>query len=184
MTGATDPVSPGPVLPGPVPPGGRLLAGAVGACRTLAVLLLVAMSVLVVGQVLGRNLLDLGMPWADELARFCGVALVFLCVPLLALQGRHVAVELVPMALPAPARRWTGLVVELCVLAFALFFLYGLYRFLGRAWKFATPTLGIPNWLFYAPAIVAMVLLALVTLARLVALLRGETPPGSDQALP
>ncbi|WP_249691128.1 TRAP transporter small permease [Stappia sp. WLB 29] len=184
MTGATDPVSPDSGGADRTPPGGRLLAGAAASCRTLAVLLLMAMSVLVVGQVLGRNLLDLGMPWADELARFCGVALVFLCVPLLALQGRHVAVELVPMSLPLGARRWTGMLVELSVLAFALFFLYGLYRFLGRAWKFATPTLGIPNWVFYAPAIVAMVLLALVTLARLLALLRGETPPGSDQALP
>ena len=161
-----------------------MLEASATACRVAAMLLLALMCALVVGQVIGRNLFDTGMPWADELSRFCGVAIVFLCIPLLALRGQHVAVDMVPMMLPDRYRRWVSLVVELLVLGFAGLALWALYAFLGRAWKFATPTLGIPNWVFYAPAIIGFALLAVVTMTRLAALLSGRPLEPSDKALP
>ena len=160
-----------------------MLEASATACRVAAMLLLALMCGLVVGQVIGRNLFDTGMPWADELSRFCGVAIVFLCIPLLALRGQHVAVDMVPMMLPDRYRRWVSLVVELLVLGFAGLALWALYAFLGRAWKFATPTLGIPNWVFYAPAIIGFALLAVVTVTRLAALLSGRPLEPSDKAL-
>lgn len=153
--------------------GGRALEMVSVSCRTAAILLLALMSTLIVAQVVGRNLFDIGMPWADELSRFSGVALVFLCVPILALRGQHVAVDMVPMMLPPAWRRAFAVLVEAMVLAFSAFSLWGLYTFLGRAWKFATPTLGIPNWVYYTPAIICFALLALITVARLLVLLRG-----------
>jgi TRAP-type transport system small permease protein len=154
------------------------------ACRVLAMLLLAALCVFVVGQVVGRNLFDAGLPWADELARFCGVAIVFLCIPLLALRGQHVAVDMVPMMLPQPARRWAAVFSELLVLAFAALTLWGLQAFLGRAGKFATPTLGIPNWVFYAPAVIGFTLLAIITIGRLAGILAGRVPASPDKPLP
>lgn len=150
---------------------GRLALG----CRAVAVILLALIACLILAQVLGRNLFDLGMPWADELARFCGVALVFLGAPLLAHRGQHVAVDMILAALPNGPQRALGMLIELAFLGFASLALWGLYAFLGRAWKFATPTLGIPNWIFYAPAIIGFVLLAAIALSRCFALLRGET---------
>ncbi|MBX9464126.1 MAG: TRAP transporter small permease [Aquamicrobium sp.] len=161
-----------------------MLEASATACRVAAMLLLALMCALVVGQVIGRNLFDTGMPWADELSRFCGVAIVFLCIPLLGLRGQHVAVDMVPMMLPDRYRRWVSFSVELLVLGFAGLALWALYAFLGRAWKFATPTLGIPNWVFYAPAIIGFALLAVVTMTRLAALLSGRPLEPSDKALP
>lgn len=166
------------------PAGGRILASASVLCRTAAILFLALMSVLIVAQVVGRNLFDVGMPWADELSRFSGVALVFLCVPILALRGQHVAIDMVPMMLPSAGRRACALVVEAMVLAFAAFVLWGLYAFLGRAWKFATPTLGIPNWVYYTPAVIGFALLALITVARLAVLLRGGELAREEAPLP
>jgi len=154
-------------------PGGRLLATISRACLNLGILLLAMMSMLIVAQVLGRNLFDLGMPWADELSRFCGVALVFLGVPLLALRGSHVAVDMVPTMLPPAGRRACALIVETMVLAFGAISVWSIYAFLSRAWKFATPTLGIPNWVYYTPAAIALALLTIITVARIAALLRG-----------
>jgi TRAP-type C4-dicarboxylate transport system permease small subunit len=154
-------------------PGGRLLATISRACLNLGILLLAMMSILIVAQVLGRNLFDLGMPWADELSRFCGVALVFLGVPLLALRGSHVAVDMVPTMLPPAGRRACALIVEIMVLAFGAISVWSIYAFLSRAWKFATPTLGIPNWVYYTPAAIALALLTIITVARIAALLRG-----------
>ncbi|MEO3385289.1 TRAP transporter small permease [Mesorhizobium sp. CAU 1741] len=164
--------------------GGRALEGVAIGCRVVSMLLLALMCALIVGQVVGRNLFDTGMPWADELARFCGVAIVFLCVPLLALRGQHVAVDMVPMLLPDPARRWVGLFAEILILAFAAIALWGLYAFLGRAWKFASPSLGIPNWVFYSPAIVGFFLLAVISAVRVVGLVRNQPLPQADKVLP
>ena len=161
-----------------------VLEALASACRTLAMLLLAALCVLVVGQVVGRNLFNAGMPWADELARFCGVAIVFLCIPLLAFRGQHVAVDMVPMMLPERPRRWVSVFSELLVLVFAGLALWGLHAFLGRAGKFATPTLGISNWVFYAPAVIGLGLLAIITLGRLAAILSGGAPESTDKPLP
>jgi TRAP-type C4-dicarboxylate transport system permease small subunit len=153
---------------------GKLLEAACLACRFLAILLLGLMSILVVAQVIGRNFFDVGMPWADELSRFCGVALVFLGAPMLALRGQQVAVDMVPTLLPAAGRRLFIIVAEVMVLLFSAVIIWSLYAFLSRAWKFATPTLGIPNWIYYTPAAICFVLLAMIAVAKLVALLRGN----------
>jgi TRAP-type C4-dicarboxylate transport system permease small subunit len=162
---------------------GRALGFVARACRTAAILLLALMSVLVITQVIGRNAFDLGMPWADELARFCGISLVFLAAPLLALRGQHIAVDIVPLMLPPRARRAVAAVAELSILIFCAFTLYGFYAFLSRAGKFATPAIGIPNWLFYAPALTGFVLLALVTIPRLAAVMVAS-PQGEEQGKP
>ncbi|WP_051341445.1 TRAP transporter small permease [Azospirillum halopraeferens] len=146
----------------------RALSGVVIACRTAAILFLVLMTGLVVAQVAGRNLFNQGMAWADELARFSGIALVFLAIPVLALRGQHVAVDLLARALPARGRRAIGIVNELLVFALCGLTLYALHAFLGRAGGFVTPALGMPNWLFYAPVVAGYLLTGLVTLARIV----------------
>jgi len=165
-------------------PGGKVLATISRACLNLGIFLLALMSILIVAQVAGRNLFDLGMPWADELSRFCGVALVFLGVPLLTLRGSHVAVDMVPTMLPPAGRHVCALIVEIMVLTFGAIFVWSVYAFLSRAWKFATPTLGIPNWVYYAPAAIALALLTIITVARITALLRGADLSHDEPGVP
>ncbi|WP_299813361.1 TRAP transporter small permease [uncultured Roseibium sp.] len=153
-------------------------------CRTVSVFLLALMAILIVAQVAGRNMLDLGMPWADELARFCGVSLVFLGVPVLALQGRHVAVDIVPTSLPERLGRYLNCLSEFAVLAFAVITLIGFQSFLSRAWKFSTPSLGLPNWVFYAPALIGFALLLMISAVRLAELLSGNSPDGENSKNP
>jgi len=161
--------------------GGALQAVSL-ACRTVAILLLALMALLIVAQVVGRNVFDLGMPWADEMARFSGIALVFLSVPLLALRGQHVAVDLVPMLLPQRFRRYVLAFIEIAITAFCLLTLYGFQSFLSRAGKFATPAIGIPNWLFYAPALLGFILLLAVSLLRLAGLFTESGAAPEDSA--
>jgi TRAP-type C4-dicarboxylate transport system permease small subunit len=148
------------------------------ACRFAGMFFLAAMTVLVVLQIVGRNVFDLGLPWADELARTSTVALVFLCVPLLALKGQLVSVDLVPLLLPEGLRRWAGLLADVAVLAFCVLTLIGFESFLSRAGKFTTPATGMTNWVFYAPALIGFVLLALVSLVRILIVLTGADRSG------
>ena len=88
---------------------GRVAGFGVG----LGLTLLALMASLVVLQVAARNFLDLGLPWADELARFSGIGLVFLTVPALAGRQVLVSVTLLPDLLKPSVSRWLALLADI-----------------------------------------------------------------------
>ena len=122
---------------------------------------------LVIAQVVLRDFFNIGLPWADELARFCGLAMVFLAVPRLLFKNSQIALDLVPNHLPPRPRLILLSINELLILGFCGIMSFALYKFLLRTAKFSTPALGIPNLVYYAPAILGIGLLALVSLYRL-----------------
>ena len=146
------------------------------ACRlfeTVAMGLLAVMTAFIIVQVAARNVFALGLPWAEELARYAGLGVVFLAVPLLLLHGRHIQVDLLTRRLRGRAAWLLVLANELVVLAFGALFLWGGWLFLQRAARFSTAALGIPNWLYYLPAAAGMLLFTLVAAQRVLAALRA-----------
>ncbi len=143
--------------------------------------MLALMAALVVVQVVARNVFDLGLPWADELARFCGIGLVFLTIPGLVLSHQMVAVTIVPDMMGSHARRAMHVAQELATLAFAGFTLWGFAAFLPRAGKFLTPAMGMPNWGYYAAALIGTVLIALAAIFRISEILSG--PDDADKGM-
>ena len=162
----------------------RLLSRICEACMALAIGLLAMVAILVIVQVVARNGFDLGLPWADELARFGGLALVFLSIPLLALRGLHVAVDLVPQLIGGRMQVAMGIATEVGILLFCVISLYGMHSYLSRAGKFATPAMGMSNWLFYAPATIGLILFACVAVLRLTRFLTPTTPETSADGEP
>jgi TRAP-type C4-dicarboxylate transport system permease small subunit len=150
------------------------------ACRAfegVAMALVGVMTAFIVVQVVARNLFNEGLPWAEELARYSGLGVVYLAVPLLLLHDRHIKVDLfLSKARGRTAWAWK-FVNEGLVVAFCLFFLWGGWLFLQRAARFSTAALGIPNWLYYLPAACGMLLLTLVAVSRLWRLFRGGPAP-------
>ncbi len=154
------------------------------------IFLLALIAVLVGLQVFARNFLDLGLPWADELARFAMIGLVFLAMPCLAGRQALVSVSMLPDMLGDSARRWAGLIADLATLAFAGLMLWGFAQFLPRAGKFLTPAMGLPNWVYYSLALAGTLLLGVIATDRVAATLRGRKPgaayhdPRDDSGLP
>ena len=146
----------------------------VDAGLSLSLLFLALLSALIVLQVVCRNFFDLGLPWADELARFCGIALTYLAAPWLLLKGKHISVDMLLTALGPARRRFVEILNEGLILAFCGLTLWGFYRFLSRAAKFSTPSLEMPNLFWYLPALVGIAGLAVVSVARLAALVRPQ----------
>ncbi|WP_417723244.1 TRAP transporter small permease [Salipiger sp.] len=157
-------------------PGRAFLARLVSFGITLGMGLLALMAALIVVQVGARNFLDLGLPWADELARFAGIGLVFLSVPCLAGRQVMVAVTMLPDACGPVARRWMILAGDLATLVFAGLMLWSFAQFLPRAGKFLTPAMGLPNWVYYSLALTGSVFLCAVALTRVADALRGRDP--------
>jgi TRAP-type C4-dicarboxylate transport system permease small subunit len=155
----------------------------------LGLALLALMASLVVLQVAARNFFDLGLPWADELARFSGIGLVFLSVPALAGRQALVSVSLLPDLLSERSARWLTLLADIATLAFGVLLLWSFAEFLPRAGKFLTPAMRVPNWFYYSLALTGSLFLAIVAAERIVATLRGKTPSqpygpaGDEEAL-
>lgn len=147
----------------------RALGFIASGLTVLAVAMLAMTTLLVLAQVALRNLLDLGLPWADELARFGCVALVFLALPRLLIEGKHIAVDLLPNALPVWGRRLMGRLSALLTFGFCALVLWALWLFLRRAAAFSTPALGMPNLVYYTPAIIGVLFLAVAALWRMLA---------------
>lgn len=161
---------------------GRWLARVCVWAEGLAILMLLIMTSLIIAQVGGRNLLNLGWPWAEELARYAGLGLVYMAAPLLLMRDKHIQVDIVSSRIRGLAGRWLHVVNETLVLAFCCLFLWGAWAFLKKAGQFSTPALGIPNTVYYMPALLGMLLLALVSVYRLqrllAALKSGALPDG------
>lgn len=147
----------------------RLLDAACRAGEAVAMVMLAVVTALILLQILGREVLNDGMPWADELARLGGLGLIFLAAPLLLARDLHVKVDFFVNLLPPGARRATLRAVDLMTVLFCGLFLVAGWQFLQRAGRFSTPALSLPNLLFYLPAIVGVALLALVAVHRLLA---------------
>ena len=159
----------------------RLLGAVRGAFSALArgglvvsILLLIAIAALVSGQVLMRNVFSMGLPWADELARWFGIALVYFTLPHLLLRGDLIAVELVPSTLKGRVRVAVLCLIELAIAGFGLLSLMAFAMFLERAARFTTPALSLPNLWFYMPALAGVVLLTVIAGMRALSLLGGE----------
>lgn len=148
----------------------RAVAALQACCRWfewLAIIMLLLTTTLVVLQVAARNALQLGLPWADELARYGGLGIVYLAVPLLLLNNGHIAVDIVSSRLRGRVGYVAQIVNELIVLGFCAVFLWGGYLFLLKAGRFSTPALRLPNLVFYLPIMLGMALFTLVAVLRL-----------------
>lgn len=151
---------------------GPWLARLCTAAENLSILMLMAMTALIVLQVIARNLLNVGWPWAEELARYAGLTLVYMAAPLLLLHNKHIVVDILSSRLHGLPGRLLQLLNELLTLTFCGLFLWGGWAFIQRAGKFSTAALGMPNTLYYLPALLGMALLTLVCLARVLQKLR------------
>lgn len=162
---------------GPLRP---LLMPLARAFEVAAMALLVVATLAIMTEVVARGFFSLGLPGVGEIAKWAGLGLIFLTVPLLMARDEHVKVDLLFSLSRGGTRRLLGLGNELATCLFCLLFLWACWGFMQRAARFSTPALGIPNLVYYLPAIAGMVLAALVALDRLAGLLLGRGAAAAD----
>lgn len=144
-------------------------------CRigeAIAIAMLLAVTGLILLQVVAREFMNLGLPWADELARYGGLGIIFLVIPMLLQRNYHVKAEFFLLMAPEGVQRWVRVVNEVLTLVFCALFLVAAYYFMQRAGRFSTPALRMPNLVFYLPAMVGIALMLLVAIHRVVGTLR------------
>lgn len=117
----------------------------------IVIVTFMVMVVVTIAQVAGRYVLSYSLPWADELARYCLVWMVFIGMVVAFARGAHITADL----LRERYRGRVGLVmltfidVANAVLFVAL--LYGGLRLMQMAATQMTPGLGISkSWIYAA----------------------------------
>jgi TRAP-type C4-dicarboxylate transport system permease small subunit len=141
----------------------------------IAMLALVVATGAIMIEVLARGLFQLGLPSMGELARYAGLAVIFLTVPLLLARDTHVKVDMFHRMTQGRAHRILSVFNELATLAFCAIFLVSCWWFMQRAGRFSTPALNMPNLWYYMPAIAGMVLTTVIAADRMLGLVMGRS---------
>ena len=121
--------------------------------------LLVALTAVVVSQVVARYVLETPLSWSEELARFLLMWLSMLSAAYAFKTGAHFALRILVMQLPEAIRRAVSLLVHVVVALFFAILLYYSVVFVAGVSGHRAPALQIPMELPYASVVVGTALI-------------------------
>jgi TRAP-type transport system small permease protein len=161
----------------------RLQEHLLDAMMAISCLLVLAMMLIITGDVMLRNLGLPGLPWSNEVSEDILYLVTLMTGPWLLRQGRHIRVDIVLRVLP-PRRAWQlEWVGDLLGLACCLYFVwYGAKVTIASYLTAAVSirTLVMPEWWLLAPLPVTFLLFAVEFVFRIHRLGRGERAARSE----
>jgi TRAP-type C4-dicarboxylate transport system permease small subunit len=155
----------------------RLAARALTLAEWLLAAALLAMLVMVFGNVVLRYGFDSGILVTEEISRVLFVWVTFLGAVAVMQRRGHLGFDLVVRALPRRARLACRVVAGVLMLACCLVFLHGAWTQTAMNMANAAPVSGLPIGYAYAAAVVGAAGLALLVVADILAALQGREPP-------
>lgn len=145
---------------------------------TAFVVLIMAGLVLVpTAQVIMRGVFVLPFIGAEEFTRFLLICLIFCAYPLVVLHGENIVMGELKAALPDRARRIVNLSISLSAIAGTGFIAWVTATNISKNLTNATPTLGIPFWIFLGATLFGFAGAALVHLIHL------RKPPQAETSI-
>jgi len=143
---------------------------------TTGVLCVVALMVVVTYEVVSRYLLNAPTAWADEIAAYLLIEIVFLGLAQNLLRGDHIRIEIVTARTSARVRRWLDLLAYAAALAFSIMLLMGMWIRFQNFWSRNTVSdspLVTPLWIPMTPVVIGAAVFVLATLTGMIATLRA-----------
>ena len=161
----------------------RLQEHLLNAMMGISCLLVLAMMLIITGDVVLRNLRLQGIPWSNEVSEDILYLVTLMTGPWLLRQGRHIRVDILLRVLP-PRRAWQlEWVGDLLGLACCLYFVwYGAKATISSYLTAAVSikTLVMPEWWLLAPLPVTFLLFAVEFVFRIHRLGHGERSARSE----
>jgi TRAP-type C4-dicarboxylate transport system permease small subunit len=159
-----------------------------GAAKNLAGLLLIAMVVIVILQIIFRDVLNDSLIWSEELTKAMMVWTAFLVAPWAYRAGANVRIQIFIDELPPRLRMLLGLLLNLLILWIIGVFLFESLGFWERGLTVRADSLPIQVAWFYSVVPVALLLLLLVGIEHFLRNVLGlayadenfELPPADD----
>jgi len=156
----------------------RLLA----AEKVAATLLLVAVTSLVVLQVVARYVFDRPLFWTDELARYCYVWLAFVASIAVTAGRSDVVIDVIDRFVGARTLVGIKALAYLIVVFTCAWMVYGSFDWLLQTAKLKAPALGMPMIWLYVVVWLCFALMAVHAAANLAFLLAGREEPADEAA--
>lgn len=127
-------------------------------------------------QIIMRNIFHMGSIKLEELARFSLISLVFLMIPVLTFENKHIIVDILLVHLKGKVKTSFDGIIQLACGAFGIFILVAITTIMKRNWSIRTPALGMPNLIFYLPITLGMAFMVVGSLynAMVVFTKKGE----------
>ena len=139
-----------------------------------SLLMLVTMVALPFIQVVAREILGMPIVGVEELARFMLICSVFLAVPYVVSAGASIRMEEILAMLPPRIIYALKLVAAaICTATFAAMVVASMIA-VGTNFDNATPTLGIPYWIFLGAAVVSFSMTTLECAIQLLKVIQGK----------
>jgi TRAP-type C4-dicarboxylate transport system permease small subunit len=155
----------------------RAVDRALNIAEGVLVLALLAMLVMVFGNVVLRYAFNSGITVSEELSRILFVWLTFLGAVAVMRQDGHLGFDLVVRALPKAGQRVCRIVSDVLMLICCVIFLIGAWEQTAMNMSNAAPVSGVPLGIPYAAAVVSAIGLGALILADLIAMLAGHPIP-------
>lgn len=133
------------------PPGwaAQLEHGFVRLNQALIVLLMASMAILVFANVVMRYVFNQSIFWVEEFTQIQMIWVAYLGAGLALREGRHVAVDMLQDALPAPLRRAVRWFIAAATALFLLALVVLGVQIAEFTWEQETPAMGLPAGLPY-----------------------------------
>lgn len=141
---------------------------------TFVVIIMAGLVLVPTAQVIMRGVFVLPFIGAEEFTRFLLICLIFCAYPLVVEHGENIVMGEFKAALPARLRRMLNVVISLAAVGVTGFMGYVTATNISRNLTNATPTLGIPFWIFLGAALFGFAGAAVVHLLHL------RRPPQAD----
>lgn len=142
---------------------------------------LAAMVVVTIIQVTWRLTAGGGFYWAEELARYCFVWVVFIGSAIAFHRGLHIGVDMLTVMAGPRLQAALALFVEALIIAFCGIVIYASVPVLEVNALQISPGLGVQMSLVYSAIPISMALTALLSLVRVAKILQGDRDAMSGQ---
>jgi len=139
----------------------------------------IVMMLAVIGQVFFRYVVEIAVPWTEELARLLFVESMLLAMAIGIRQHEHIVVDFLFNKLPPRLKNVAGAVFNLTIIALLILLMRGSWDLLVRNWN--AQLVSLP-WLrvgyVYLGLLVSLGLMAFYTALNMTARLRDVSPLG------
>jgi len=145
--------------------------------RVLTIMVVIIMAGLVLvptAQVIMRGVFVLPFIGAEEFTRFLLICLIFCAYPLVVLNGENIVMGEFKNALPARLKSVVNWTISLSAFAATAFIAWVTATNISKNLNNATPTLGIPFWIFLGATLLGF------TGAAIIHLIHLRKPPQAD----
>lgn len=141
---------------------------------TIVVIVMAGLVLVPTAQVVMRGVFTLPFIGAEELTRFLLICLVFLAYPLVVEHGENIVMGEFKAMMPKRLRAVVNVTISLAAIGITLFIAWVTATNISKNLSNATPTLGIPFWIFLGATLFGFAVAAIVHLLHL------RKPPQAD----